>query len=198
MAAPWCFVQRLTCSFRWPQPRAPRQRSSALSTCRLRRPWASLPDAVDGRRPAAPRPKSRRSVARSSARVEQCLDAPFAPPCHPRRAKALFARIPHRQQQAPPLRRLLPLHREALVRGGCGRAWLRAPPSPAPPSLPRRRTPASRRSRRPLVPLRNKHAPPLLRTRGPTPPVPALTPCMGRAKAQSAQPSLCSRGPWPK
>ena len=36
MAAPWCFVQRLTCSFRWPQPRAPRQRSSAKSPCSRR------------------------------------------------------------------------------------------------------------------------------------------------------------------
>ena len=56
------------------------------------------------------------------------------------------------------------------------RAWIRAPPSPAPPSLPRRRTPATSRAGAPLVLLGNEHAPaPLLRTRGPTPPAPALT-----------------------
>ena len=36
MAAPWCFVQRLSCSFRWPQLRVPRQRSSAKSPCSRR------------------------------------------------------------------------------------------------------------------------------------------------------------------
>jgi len=94
MAAPWCFVQRLTCSYRWPQPRAPHQRSSAKSPCSRRHVTRVAP------RPSSPGSRIASSKLRRSDGCFPCIEkllfeegvvAPGSAPLHPLRLHLFLA-----------------------------------------------------------------------------------------------------------